>query len=186
LVDRGTADDSTRLAADRDRLRTEGDRLIGSIAAGVPADTVAPASKERQAEIAKLEVRLRTPRQAPPNIERLRAALEQRAAQWKADQGAEPKVVRLLLRRLIGPLTLWEEPRPEWCRWEAPAKAAGLLDGLADRTYLVASPSGNDGACVAIYRWFAITRRRACLASLQHAPRGTLTLAAQVPRRSAR
>ena len=71
---------------------------------------MAPAINQRQAEIAKLDVALRTPRQAPPNIEKLRAALEQRAAQWKAKLRAEPKVARLLLRRLVGPQTLWDEP----------------------------------------------------------------------------
>jgi len=40
------------------------------------------AIRERELEIARLEVRLRTPREQP-NIERLREALEQRAAEWK-------------------------------------------------------------------------------------------------------
>ena len=46
---------------------------------------------------------LRTPRQARSDIAKLRAALEQRAEEWKATLRAEPKVARLLLRRLIGP-----------------------------------------------------------------------------------
>jgi hypothetical protein len=51
---------------------------------------------------------------------------------------AEPKVARMLLRRLVGPLTLWEdEPRPAWIRREAQANAEGLLDGLVHH---VASP----------------------------------------------
>ncbi len=73
----------------------------------------------------------------------MREALTLRAEQWKADLRAEPKVARLLLRRLVGPIRLWEEPRPEWCRWEAPVQADGLLLGLPGcPSVLVASPTG--------------------------------------------
>ncbi len=145
LVDQGVADDGARLTADRDRLRTEVDRLVASIAIGVPADTVAPKIRERETEIAKLEARLRMPRQAPPNIERLRDALNQRTAQWRADLRAEPKVARMLLRRLVGPLTLWDAAAtsPEWVKWEASITPERLLEGLAEcPSYLVASPPG--------------------------------------------
>ena len=102
-----------------------------SIASGVPADTVAPGIRERELEIARLEVRLRTPRQQP-NIERLRDALTQRAAEWKATLRAEPKVARLLLRRLIGPLVLYDEStRPDFIKADAVVKT-GLIDGLAE------------------------------------------------------
>jgi hypothetical protein len=50
--------------------------------------------------------------QPRPDIDKLRAALEQRAEQWKADLRDEPKVARLLLRRLVGPLTLWDASEP--------------------------------------------------------------------------
>jgi site-specific DNA recombinase len=140
LVDRGEADDSARLMADRDRLRGEVERLVGSIASGVPADTIAPAIRAREAEIARLDVTLKTPRQAPPNIEKLREALTQRAEQWKTDLRAEPTVARLLLRRLVGPLTLWDaaEPDAAWVEWDAAVMPA-LLDGLVHH---VASPPG--------------------------------------------
>jgi hypothetical protein len=81
-----------------------------------------------QTALARVEQQLRIPRQAPPNIEKLRAALTQRAEQWKADLRAEPKVARLLLRRLVGALTLWDEFEGG-LRWEAPTKP-DLLDGL--------------------------------------------------------
>ncbi len=141
LVDRGDADDDARLMADRDRLRAEVERLVGSIAAGVPADTVAPAIRQREAEIARLDVTLRAPRQAPPNIEKLRAALEQRAAEWRATLRAEPTVARRLLRRLIGPLEMWDPvvPSAEWTEWEALLTPA-LLEGLAP-IQVVASPT---------------------------------------------
>ena len=136
LVDRGDADESAHLNAERDRLGAELERLVGSIAAGVPAATVAPAIHERQANLARVEARLRVQRPAPPNIERLRAALEQRAEAWKADLRADIQVARLVMRRLIGPITLWDESdRPDFCRWEAPTKTE-ILDGL------LASPAG--------------------------------------------
>jgi hypothetical protein len=49
------------------------------------------------------------PRPAPINKERLRAALEQRAKDWRAILRGEPDVARVLLRRLFGRITLWKE-----------------------------------------------------------------------------
>jgi site-specific DNA recombinase len=128
-VDRGDVDHSVRLLAERERLSGEVANLVNSIASGVPADTIAPAIKEREAEIAKLDVQLRRPRREPPNIERLRAALEQRAAEWKDTLRAEPDIARLLLRRLIGPLVLFDTA-PDFCRFET-TPTTELLDGLA-------------------------------------------------------
>jgi hypothetical protein len=139
MVDSGESDNVARLTADRDRLRGEVENLVRSIAAGVPADTVAPGIRERELEIARLEVRLRTPKQQP-NIERLRDALTQRAAEWKATLRAEPKVARLLIRRMIGPLLLPEDsPRPDFIEAVAEVKT-GLLDGLV-KIHDVASPA---------------------------------------------
>jgi hypothetical protein len=47
-----------------------------------------------------------------------------------------------MLRRLVGPLTLWNEavPSAEWVEWEAFLTPA-LLDGLA-KIHHVASPPG--------------------------------------------
>ena len=111
-----------------------------SIASGVPADTVAPGIRERELEISRLEVRLRTPREQP-NIERLRDALTQRATAWKTTLRSEPKVARLVLRRLIGPLVLYDEStRPDFIKADAVVKP-GLIDGLAE-IQDVASPTG--------------------------------------------
>jgi site-specific DNA recombinase len=151
-------DDRPHLGERREQLRAEVERLVGSIAAGVPADSVASAIKEREAEIARIEVKLRAPRPTRPDRERLRVALEERAATWRDNLRAEPRAARLILRRLIGPITLWESPHrdfmenlpgpvtlrdradvPEWVgperglehlQWEAPTKPRGLLDGL--------------------------------------------------------
>ncbi len=159
LVDTGVADETDHLTNERDRLRTEVERLVASIAAGVPPDSVAPLIRKNEAEIAKLEVRLRTPRPEAPNLDRLRAALEQRTASWRADLRAEPRVARLVVRRLLSPLVLWDETAPEWnvteeqvewmkadpefaVRWEAATKPTALLDGLVDANLLMASPTG--------------------------------------------
>ena len=139
LVDRGEVDDTDRLTAERDRLRTEVQRLVKSIADGVPEEAVVAEIKNRQAQLTRLETKLRTPRPELPNIERLRDALVLRAKEWKKDLRAEPKVARLLLRRLVEPLVLWE-PRPGWVRFKAPTTPA-LLDGLSS-THVGTSPTG--------------------------------------------
>lgn len=139
LVDQGEADNTTHLAAERDRLQREVQNLVGSIAAGVPADTVAPAINERQREIAKLETKLRQPRPVQPKIDELREALEQRAVEWRQTLRAEPKVARLLLRRLIGPLTLTDpSDHAAFDEWAASLTPA-LLEGLAANVHVLAS-----------------------------------------------
>ena len=142
LVEQGEVDDSARVTADRDRLRGEVANLVQSIAMGVSRDTVAADIRDREAEIARLEVRLRTPRRAAPKIEELREALNQRAEEWKATLRAEPKVARLLIRRLIGPLLLPQDsPRPDFIEAVAEVKT-GLLDGLDEKYIWVSSPRG--------------------------------------------
>ena len=102
----------------------------------------AAAIRDRELEISRLEVRIRTPKQAL-NIERLRDALTQRAAEWKATLRSEPKVARLLLRRLIGPLVLHDESeRPDFVEGVAEVKT-GLIDGLAEIQDM-ASPGGSE------------------------------------------
>jgi len=131
LVDQGQADNSAQLVAERDRLRAEVDNLVASIAAGVSADTVAPAIRDREAQIAKLDVQLRRPRQEPPNMARLKAALQQRVKEWKKELRAEHRIARMVLRRLVGPIVLHDESkRPDFVKWEAEPKTE-LLDGLA-------------------------------------------------------
>ena len=120
LVDKGDEDNATRLIAERDRLRREVSNLLDLAASDVSAETTAPKIREREHEIAKLDAQLRTPRPVRPEVERLRDALHQRAARWKADLRAEPKVARLLLRRLVGPLTLWDATDLDagWIEWK--------------------------------------------------------------------
>jgi hypothetical protein len=123
-------DETVWLIAERDRLQTEVDRLVGSIAAGVPGETVAPLIRTNETAIRKLEARLRLPRVPRLDHGRLKAALEQRAEQWKAELRAEPHIARIVLRKLVGPLTLWDESeRPEWIRWKA-TPTTELLAGL--------------------------------------------------------
>ena len=68
--------------------------------------------------------------------------LQQRAAEWRATLRDEPIVARRLLRRLVGPLTLWDASEPEaaWIDWETVLTPA-LLEGLAP-IQVVASPTG--------------------------------------------
>ncbi len=64
-------------------------------------------------------------------------------------------MARLLVRRLVEPLTLWDETAPEWdvseeqlawlndgngVPWETTPKPTALLDGLVDPNLLMASP----------------------------------------------
>lgn len=124
-----SGDDVAALTRERERLSQEVKRLVNSIAEGVPVDTVASAIRDRERAARLLEVRLRAPRRAP-NVERLRAVLEQRADEWKAELRAEPKVDRLALRPLVGPLTLHDEStRPDFIpfvRWSAPTKGGRI------------------------------------------------------------
>lgn len=155
LLDDAPADDGARLEAERNRLCAEIDHLLEVVAAGVPAATAAPKIREREAEIARIEARLRLPRPVRPDKERLRAALEMRTAVWRAELRAEPKVAGILLRRLIGPLTVDTTPVPDFIRerypdvvnrlvpvgtgedlpdevwWQASTKPTALLEGLA-------------------------------------------------------
>ena len=134
-------DETTWMTAERDRLQVEHDRLIASIAAGVPADSVAGLVQEKAEAITRLARKLSIPRPKRLDHERLRAALEKRSAEWKRDLRAEPTVARMVLRRLVGPLTLWNEAeRPDFVEWKANPKT-DLLDGLAP-TLDVASPTG--------------------------------------------
>jgi hypothetical protein len=64
-------DETVWLAAERDRLQTEVKRLVDSIAAGVPADAVAPLIRTKEAELRRLEARLRAPRQPRLDHDRL-------------------------------------------------------------------------------------------------------------------
>ena len=66
--------------------------------------------------------------------------MEQRAAEWKQTLREEPKVARLLLRRLIGPLELYDEStRPDFIEADTVLQT-GLIEGLAE-IQQVASPS---------------------------------------------
>jgi hypothetical protein len=115
--------------------------LMELVAAGTPAATVAPKIEERQDAIRTVEARLRRPRAPRLATEKLRAALEQRAAEWKADLRAEPRIARLVLRKLVGPIVLHDESeRPDCVKWEA-QPTTELLHGLAP-TLLVAPPRG--------------------------------------------
>ena len=77
----------------------------------------------------------------PPDIAKLRAALQQRAAEWTADLRADPRIARMVLSQLVGSLTLWDDSeRLDFVKWEA-HPTTGLLAGLAP-TLEGSSPAG--------------------------------------------
>jgi hypothetical protein len=114
------------------------------VASGVSAETLAPEIKQREREIAKLEVQLRAPKRERPDIERLRDALNQRAAEWRETLRSEPEVSRVLLRRLVGPLTLFDPADTKaFVEWETSLSPA-LIEGLAE-IHGIASPRRRTG-----------------------------------------
>ena len=128
----------------RERLEKEINNLMELVAAGTPARAIAPTIAEREAGIRDVDARLRCPRLPKLSTAKLRAALEQRAKEWKAQLRAEPQIARMVLRRLVGPIVLHDEgARPDFVRWEAEPKTE-LLAGLATPTLLVASPRGRE------------------------------------------
>ena len=79
-------------------------------------------------------------------LDEIRDALLQRAENWRVTLRAEPQVARVLVRRLIGPLLLYDEStRPEFIRAEAEVKH-GLLDGIVPHAAYnkLAGDSGGD------------------------------------------
>ena len=75
MVGKAEWDDTARLTADRARLTAEVDSLGRSIANGCPPRQSRPAIRAREAEIARLDTRLRSPQRPAPDLERLREAL---------------------------------------------------------------------------------------------------------------
>lgn len=133
---------SAQWQQERTRLQSEISNLVDSLALGIKSETIAPKILQREKQLDAIEAKLRIPRPSRPDIDKLRGALLDRADGWREELRAEPKVARLVLRRLVGPLMLWNEAeRPEWCKWEASAKV-GILDGLVP-SVLVASPTPN-------------------------------------------
>jgi hypothetical protein len=54
--------------------------------------------------------------------------LLQRVEEWKSKLRAEPAIARMVLRRLVGPITLWDDSdRPDFVKWEAERKEREIL-----------------------------------------------------------
>jgi hypothetical protein len=91
---------------------------------------------------------LATPPPAKINLDRLRTALTVQAAEWTAQLRDEPKIARMLVRRLVGPMTLTDlNDRSGLVDWEA-SIAPDILDVMLRESPLVhegqkvASPTG--------------------------------------------
>ena len=97
-------------------------------ASGVSASTLAGKIKDREVQIAKLDRQLKQPRHAPPNISKLRGALQQRAEEWRTDLRAEPELARMVLR-LVGPLTMTDlDDNRAFIEWAASVQLAYWKD----------------------------------------------------------
>ena len=108
----------------------------------------------------KLESELRTRKRTPTDRDRLKAALEQRAKEWKRELRGEPRIARLVLRRLVAPIVLHDESkRPAFVEWEA-QPTVGLLDGLAPPIWLASLMPAS---------WNQITEWLRLLEGLRHA-----------------
>jgi hypothetical protein len=106
------------------------DSALGPLALDDDKTTGSVTECDVEPPIRKLEAKLRMPRLPRMDHERLKAALGQRAEQWKAELRAEPYIARIVLRKLVGPLTLWDESeRPDFVKWEA-TPTTELLAGL--------------------------------------------------------
>jgi hypothetical protein len=73
--------DVLRRASRAPRSGTEISNLMDLVASGISATTIAPKIREREGRVTALDVKLRSARPAPPNIEKLREALHQPAEQ---------------------------------------------------------------------------------------------------------
>jgi hypothetical protein len=125
------------------------DKGMSKIGHGWRQTGIAPEIRSREIEISRLDVRLRAPLPEAPRIDELRAALEQRAADWRETLRKEPAVARMLVRRLISPLELYDASAPEWqtpdfIRADTEIQP-GLLEGLVPHEAYnrVSLPPGN-------------------------------------------
>jgi len=106
----------------------------------VPPQSIAARLRDLESKLSAVEARLRQPRREAPDLAKLRDALTKRSEAWAMDLWRETDVARTVVRRLIGPLTLFDPsvPSPEWTEWET-SVTADILDGLCEYS-LLASP----------------------------------------------
>jgi hypothetical protein len=127
--------DVAAIEAERDAVRVEFNNLTRAITAGgdeIPA--LVTMLKDREKRLKALENRLQ-PRDEP-NREMRRAALEQRATEWRVLLRSHTRQARMVLQQvMMGPLTVQFEVdeaarpanRPRWFGYPRPA---GFLAGI--------------------------------------------------------
>lgn len=98
-------DDQAPLVAERAKVAREIENLTAAIAAGGDIPALAAALKDRDRKLRSLDAQLTT-REEEPDRERLRAALFQRIADWKAVLRENVPQARVVLQRLVGPMHL--------------------------------------------------------------------------------
>lgn len=150
LLGDGSLDNYAYWTQRRDALRQDIDKLVQLTLRGASPESVGPQIQEREKEIARLDEQLRMPHPEPVDIDKLRAALLQRTAEWKRDLRGNVKVARLVVRRLLGPITLFTdkpawvpEADTSWIAWEAEIRREKAVR-RADTGYGVPSGRGDD------------------------------------------
>lgn len=95
---------------------------------------------ERETQIARIDATLGRKKEVV-DVEQLRGAVSNRATEWKAELRAEPQAARLLLRRLVRPLVLFD-PQDFSAFVEGSVGDAGVAGGFG--TYTGSGvPEGN-------------------------------------------
>jgi hypothetical protein len=109
-----SGEDRRAIEAELQLARTERDRLVSSIAAGVDPATVAGPIREREASIRRLGDQLA--RAQDRDGDELRRALRHLVGDYRAQLRDAPEVARTLVRNLMDPITMGPEsgPAPEW------------------------------------------------------------------------
>lgn len=116
LVDRlfSSLPSPDELQLERERLLREKANLVRAIAAGTLDDADARDEMTR--------IRSGLSRVETTDIEALKAGVERRQSTWREELRRSPDLARVIVRRIIGPITLHTEP-PEWLTaWSAEVK----------------------------------------------------------------
>jgi DNA invertase Pin-like site-specific DNA recombinase len=121
------------LGEEVERLQGEIRRLVNSIAEGVPASQVAPAVREREAQLARAEGKLATAAASKSgrnssgheSAERLVASA---SGEWSGVLRADIATARAFLKRWIGPVSTWNDDRDDAEAAEAWRMASALPD----------------------------------------------------------
>jgi hypothetical protein len=144
--------DRDQLIIDREQLVRERGSLVRHIAKGTITDSDVHEEMERiNDRLGKVEAALRRPRRVNMDKAQMRAALEQQCAHWREVLRGEPRIARLLVKKILGtieiaPVHLGAGGSPWWSipggvpspdtpapsvAWRAEAKPEALLEDIS-------------------------------------------------------